>query len=136
MGQPLVREQLRRTQRPPRLHTALQLGFKQQDSQHVAPPLPSARGCQPRLMMLLQWIPSTPPVTRHRSADTPDPGQKGGRRLKELSQQQQGGVKTVGYLAKTLEPVNAQRQAVTLSLCSSNAQTGFNKARRLRDTEE
>lgn len=71
MGQPLVRVQLRRTQRPPRLHTALQLGSKQQDSQHVAPPLPSARGCQPRLMTLLQWIPSTPPVTRHRSADTP-----------------------------------------------------------------
>lgn len=76
MGQPVFNEQLRSTHLPPRLHTALQRGFKQQDSQHVAPPLPSARGYQPRLMMLLLWIPSTPPVTRQRSADTPDRGRK------------------------------------------------------------
>ena len=78
MRQPLSRVQLRSTHRPPRLQTALQFGFKQQASQHVAPPLPSARGCQPREMVLLQWIPRTPPVTRQRVADTPGQGQQEG----------------------------------------------------------
>ncbi len=76
MGQPLSRVQRRSTHRPPRLHTALQLGSRQHDSQHVAPPLPTARGCQPRVMMLPQWIPSTPPVTRQRFADTPGKAKK------------------------------------------------------------
>lgn len=70
MEQPLLLEQLRRTQLPPMLHTAPQLGCKQQVSQHVAPPLPLAIGYQPKLTVLLQWIPSTPPLTLHRSADT------------------------------------------------------------------
>ncbi|TNN33950.1 hypothetical protein EYF80_055882 [Liparis tanakae] len=70
-GQPGVLAQRRRTHCPPRLHTALQPGVRQQASQHVAPPRPLASECQPRLMTLLQCIPSTPPVTRHRLADTP-----------------------------------------------------------------
>lgn len=71
MRHPLSSVQLRSTHCPPRLHTALQLGSKQQFSQHVAPAFPIARGYQPRVMALLQWIPSTPPVTRQRFADTP-----------------------------------------------------------------
>lgn len=54
MVQPLTWEQLRSTQRPPRLHTAPQVGFRQQDSQQVAPALPEARGRQPKPMTLLQ----------------------------------------------------------------------------------
>ena len=70
MEQPPTWEQLSSTQRPPRLHTALHVGFRQQDSQQVAPPLPEARGRQPRPMTLVQWIPNTPPVTLQISPDT------------------------------------------------------------------
>lgn len=71
MAHALSRVHLSNTHRPPRLQTALQLGFKQQDSQQVAPAVPATRGCQPSVRTLLQYIPSTPPVTLHRFPDTP-----------------------------------------------------------------
>lgn len=71
MEHPLSRVHLSNTHWPPRLQTALQPGFKQQDSQHVAPPLPITRGCHPSVSTLLQCIPSTPPVTLQRFPDTP-----------------------------------------------------------------
>lgn len=73
-AQPFARVQVSNTQRPPRLHTAPQEGFIQQDSQHRAPKWSTASGCQPRPMTLLQWIPRTPPVTVHMLPETPERG--------------------------------------------------------------
>lgn len=69
-------EQFSSTQCPPRLQTALQAGSRQQDSQQLALPLPTARGRQPKSTTLLQWIPNTPPVTLQISADTPGEGKR------------------------------------------------------------
>lgn len=74
MVQPSIRAQASNTHLPPRLHTAPQEGFKQQNSQHRGPPPSTASGRQPRPMTLLQWIPSTPPVTVHMLPETPERG--------------------------------------------------------------
>lgn len=85
MEQPLSRVHLSSTHWPPRLQTALQLGFKQHDSQQVAPPFPVTRGCQPSERMLLQCIPSTPPVTLQRCPDAP--AQVEGFKMKDQTSQ-------------------------------------------------